>query len=185
MTDYRNRGMTTEGYNWKKGETVYLPWKEKQIKSSGTTNYASIVNSKYICVREATSARRGILVKAMGKIPAHHILMIGGKPFCKDDKSNLIDGKQYVSYPFPSMQELKEVLEIIRWDSTLTSAFEAERMPFNPDSSFWVCDTASRFLLPNKLQYYDAVSDQLCKAAGDDMHVRLSMAYFYKDNIEW
>ena len=43
--------MATEGYNWKKGETVYLPWKEKQVKKSGSTSYVSIVNSRYICIR--------------------------------------------------------------------------------------------------------------------------------------
>lgn len=177
--------MATDGYNWKKGETVYLPWKEKLIKQSGSTGYASIVNSKYICVREATNTQRGILVKAMGKVPMHHIIKVGGVIFCKDDKSNLIDGKLYAGYPFPSLQELKEVLDIIRQDDSLASAFEAERMSFRPDSTFWVSDTVRRFLLHTVVQYYDAGSDQLCKAAGDDMHVRLSMAYFYKDNLVW
>lgn len=73
--------MATDGYNWKKGETVYLPWKEKLIKQSGSTGYASIVNSKYICVREATNTQRGILVKAMGKVPMHHIIKVGGGNF--------------------------------------------------------------------------------------------------------
>lgn len=177
--------MATEGYNWKKGETVYLPWKEKQVKKSGSTSYVSIVNSRYICIREATDAQRGILVKAMGKIPAHHIIMVGGMPFCKDDRSDLITGKQYAGYPFPSQEELKEVLEVIRQDSSLLSAFEAESMSLATNSTFWVRETASRILLPNKLKYYDADSGRVCKAADDAMHVRLSVVFFSQDNLNW
>ena len=77
------------------------------------------------------------------------------------------------------------MLDIIRQDDSLASAFEAERMSFRPDSTFWVSDTVRRFLLHTVVQYYDAGSDRLCKAAGDDMHVRLSVAYFYKDNLVW
>ena len=177
--------MAHNEYNWKTGETAYLAWNEKQLKKSGSTIYASIANSKYICIRQATNTQRGILVKGRGKVPSHQIMKLGGVPFCKDDRSDLINGRKYVSYPFPRLEELKEVLEIVRGDSSIAKAFEEESMHFNPSSTFWVNETASRILLPNKLQYYDAGSDQLCKAADDALHYRLSIAYFYKDNLVW
>jgi hypothetical protein len=67
--------------NWKVGELVNLPRTETLLKKRGMTRYERLVESRYICIREATDTQRGILVKAMGKVPMHHIIKVGGGNF--------------------------------------------------------------------------------------------------------
>ena len=64
-------------------------------------------------MREATDGQCGILLKVLGKISKKYIMFVNGKPFCKDEREDLFKGKCYYSYPFPTVDALKEVLEIV------------------------------------------------------------------------
>ena len=168
------------GYNWRLGELVSLKWNYKLIKKDGQKSYAYYAVSGYICVREATEGQCGILVKVLGKISKEHIMFVNGEPYCKDEREDLFKGKCYYSYPFPTVDALKEVLEIVGSNETLRNRFEAESMTLNPVSSFWVRETAGKFLT-KKPQYYDASSGQVRKATDNAAHYRLSIAYFNKN----
>ena len=167
--------------NWRVGEPVSLSWNYKVIKKSGEKSYAYYAISHYICVREATDGQCGILVKVLGKTSKEHILFVNGEPFCKDERDDLFKGIRYYSFPFPTMNALKEVLEIVGANEALRGRFEAESMKFNPASTFWVREAAGGFL-SKKPQYYDAASGQLCKATDNAAHYRLSIAYFNKND---
>lgn len=169
---------------WNVGELVSLTWNEKLLKKSGSTSYAELVSSQYICIREATDKQPGILLKALGKVTHNQVLLINGKPFCKDDREDLFKGKCYYSYPFPTADALKEVLDIVRENPSLMQRFEEESMHFNPSSNFWVCETAGKFLT-KKPQYYDAGSGQILKAADNAAHYRLTIAYFQQNELFW
>ncbi len=125
-----------------------------------------------------------MLVRVLGKTNRDNIIISGGEPFFKDDKVEGFMNDIYYSYRFPSAEELKEVLDIIRNDKSLIDKFEESSMHINPNSTFWVRDMASRLLVFKKPQYYDADSDRLFAAGNDkDLHYRISVAYFYKSHI--
>ena len=63
--------------------------------------------------------------------------------------------------------------------------FEKAGMPINPDSTFWVRDTASRLFFLKEPQYYDASQGQIAATSDNETHHRLTIAYFYKSNISW
>ena len=181
----RTHYMETPEHKWSVGELVPLSWNERLLKKSGSTSYAELVNSRYICVREATDKQPGILVKVLGKVTRDQILMVNGNPFCKDDRDYLVKGKRYFSYPFPLADDLKEALDIIEANPNLQQRFEEESMRFNPSSTFWVRGIARRMLGLKKLQFFDAGTDQLSKAHDDTPHYRLTIAFFNKEKLSW
>lgn len=170
--------------NWRLGELVSLKWNYKLIKKDGQKSYAYYAVSGYICVREATDEQCGILLKVLGKISKKHIMFVNGEPFCKDEREDLFKGMRYYSYPFPTVDALKEVLEIVSSNEALKGRLEAESMSFNPASSFWIREAAGNFLT-KKPQYYDAGSGQICKATDNTAHYRLTIAYFQQDELFW
>ena len=66
-----------------------------------------------------------------------------------------------------------------------TEIFEKAKMHINPNSTFWVSDTASRLLFLKEPQYYDASLGKLTAASDNEPHYRLTIAYFYKSNVSW
>ena len=175
--------IVSDDANWRLGELVTLSWNYKVIKKKGENHYAYYATSHYMCIREATDGQCGILVKVLGKIPMDRITLVNGEPFCNDEREDLFMGRRYYSFPFPTENALKEVLEIISSNKALQGRFKAESIRLNPASSFWVRETACSFL-KKRLQYYDAASGQLCKGTDDTVHYRLSIAYFNKNERE-
>lgn len=171
--------MTSGRKNWTLGEIVNLPRKSSKFKSSGLKSYEYLVGSRYICIREASDAVPGILLKVLGKIPREHILMEGGEPFCKDDKNEGFANDTYYGYRFPSMEEVKEILPILRNSPELVEKFEKASMHINPRSSYWVRDVLRNMLFIKKPQVYDSRSEVLAPAANDsDIHYRLAVVFF-------
>ena len=82
-------------------------------------------------------------------------------------------------------KELKEVLDILKKDESLLEIFEKAKMHINPNSTFWVSDTASHLLFLKEPQYYDANFGLLTAASDNEPHYRLTIAYFYKSNVSW
>ena len=157
------------------GTIVTFPRKEELLKKNITQSFVRQTGSRYICVREATDGQEGIYVKVLGKIPKDLIMMVCGQPFVKDDRAEMFDGVCYYSYPFPTLEELKEVLDIIRNNRSLLQQFEEASMHINPQSKFWVNETASHLLVMKKPQYYDAASDSLLTALDIDIAYRLTI----------
>ena len=169
--------------NWTKGQIVRVPRKSSQIKS-GLKSHMHFVSSRYVCIREEDAEQCGILVKVLGKISGEDIMLIGGEPFCKDDKEEGFISDTYYSFRFPSESELKEVLHIIRNDQLLIDTLEKSSMHINPNSTFWVRDTARSRLVLKKTQYYDVVSGKLLTASGvGGVHYRLSIVYFRQSQL--
>lgn len=173
--------MESDKKNWKLGEVVLLPRQTSKINKK----YEYQMTSRYICIREASEGQRGILLKVLGETARKHIMIQGGKPFCKDDKFEGLYSSTYYSFRFPSVKELKEVLEILKKDENLLEIFKKAGMPINPNSTFWVRDTASRLFFLKKPQYYDANHGPLTATSDDETHHRLTIAYFYKSNVSW
>ena len=169
--------------NWHKGEIVHVPRKSSEI-SRGMKSYEHFIGSRYVCIREEDGDQAGILVKVLGKITSDSIMLKGGEPFCKDDKEEAFSSDIYYSYRFPSEVELKEVLHMIRNDQRLIDILEEASMHINPNSTFWVRDTARSVLLQKKLQYHDVPSGKLIADSNDGkVHYRLTIAYFRKSQI--
>lgn len=169
--------MASNEDSWRLGEFVFPPRTSKLLKSSGSKSYNSLIASRYICIREATERQNGILLRVEGKVKAKHMMLVCGQPFCKDDSVQLFEGWSYFSYSFPTVAELAEVLNIIRSNLSLLSQFKAASMDFNPQSLFWVKETAN-YLITKKLKYYDASTESLCTASNDVAPYHLTMVYF-------
>lgn len=163
---------------WNLGEIVYPPRTTKLLKSRNRKLYESLIDSRYICIREATEGQYGILLRVLGKVKANHIMFVKGRPFCKDEDVELFDGMSYLSYSFPRVAELKEVLDIIRSNPNLLNHFEAASMHFNPKSLFWVNETVNNLLFMRKPQCYNASTESLSTTSDDMAPYRLTMVYF-------
>lgn len=177
--------MDTNTNNWSVGELVRLERQERDVKTSGSTAYRHYVASRYICIREETKDKSGILVKVLGKAFADQLLMVDGRPFCKDDVDERFTDNLYFSYPFPLTKDVREVVGILREDSTLVERLEEEKMHINPNSTFWVADTLRNRLFMKRPQVYSAREDQLHPASVDVAHYRLSIVYFAKGQLSW
>ena len=164
---------------WRVGDRVEL-MRKTLLKKNGKNSFYYISDSHYICVREASEGQRGILVKILGKVFDKDIMVVDDEPFCMDVREDFITRFRCYSYPFPTVGELETVLEIIRGNQSLMDRFEEARMPVNPDSTFWVNDTSKPLIGKKKLQYYDASTDQVMKAADGTAHCRLTIEYFSK-----
>ena len=175
--------MNPERNNWKVGDIEGFPWTSTIIKKRGSTTYKHYYNSRFVCIREADAEHRGILVKVLGKTSPRDIMMVGGEPFCKDERDDLFDGKVYSSFRFPTLQDLTEVLAIIRENPSLMSVFEEASMQFNTESTFWVREPAHKLLCRKKPQFYDASTDNLSVSSDDTAHYRLTMLYFQNGKL--
>ena len=169
--------------SWKKGELVNFPWKSNIFKKSGSTIYKHFYSSRFICIREEDEGHRGILLKVLGRTSPHDILMVGGEPFCKDDRDDRLDGKTYASFRFPTSDEVIEVLEIFRKDPKLLQTFERESMPLNINRTYWVRETVRNLFLAKRPQFYDVSTNTVTKATDGTSHYRLTVLYFYKGEI--
>lgn len=170
---------------WHFGEIVTLPRTESPLKKNGSSSYELLIGSRYICVREEAEGQRGILVKILGKYTPEHVIMVGGHPFSKDDREELFSGTRYLSYPFPSANDVDEVLEILNSNPSLIHVFDDASMHINPKSKFWVNKTERRMLVFKTPQCYDAYSGQTLTPSYNDMPYRITMLYFYKGKLSW
>ena len=170
--------MESNKNNWNLGKIVFPPTTATLLKKRNKKEYKRFINLQYICVREATESQCGILVKVLGKTKADDITFVCGQPFCNDDVFMLFEGQVISSYSFPTVAELREVLNIIRSNPSLLSQFEAVSMQFDPNSIFWVNKTGFHLPFTKKPRCYDASTNRLCKAPKDSEPYRLTMAYF-------
>ena len=177
--------MESNENNWTLGEIAKLPKMERPLKQSVSKVYMHYIASRYICVREATDGRRGILMKVLGKAYSDQVKMVGGEPFGRDEHEELFVGQRYYSYPFPTANEVQEVLEILRANPSLLQKFEDARMHVNPDGMFWVRETARNAFLKKIPQIYDSRSGQLCNPSDDTNYYRITMVYFFKGQLSW
>ncbi len=107
-------------------------------------------------------------------------MLVNGKPFCKDERIELFMGTRYISYPFPTAEELKEILDIVRPDMNIQQKLIDNGMFFNPNGTFWVSDTKSQlFGMKHSPQYYDPSTGCLATSKRlDERHNRITIAYF-------
>ena len=177
--------MVKDEIQWRVGEIVTLSREVADLTNGSHIGYKRLIGSRYICIREESEGQRGILMKVLGKATKGEMMIVGGEPFCKDDADELFNGVQYLSYPFPTVQEVKEALSILQKDESLQHAFDKAHMHVNPRSTYWVNETASRLLFLKQPQYYDAFSDELRVPADNSLHYRVTMVYFYKGELCW
>ena len=170
---------------WGAGDIVSLPRTERLLKKSGTTTYKSYVASRFLCIKEPTEGQRGILVKVLGKMYGEHIIHVNGNVFCKDDCDELFSGKTYLSFPFPSEQDIKEVLTILHHDESLLKKLQDASMHFNPESTIWVSETKRSKLLKKRSQFFDTQSGLLYVDDGKHAHYRLAVVYFDEKELVW
>ena len=177
--------MESNDKKWKLGEIATLPRTEKVLKDGDSTSYARYIGSRYICIREATEGQNGILMKVLGKAFSDQVKLVGGEPFGKDDGEELFSGRRYYSYPFPSSNEVKEVLDILRGNPSLLQKFEDAKMHVNPDGIFWVRETIRGTFLKKNLQVYGGRNGQLYNPSDDINYYRITIVYFDKDQLIW
>jgi len=164
----------------KLGEVVMMPRTTKRAHNSGSRQYEYLTTSKYVCIREAKSDQKGILVKFLGKVVEDDLMIVNGEPFCKDEKDEALESDTYYCFRFPTSLEMKEALDIIRADSTLHQTLEKAGMPINTEGTFWVRETIhSGVLRKRKLQYFDPKTNAVIRST-DPLypHRRMSIVYF-------
>jgi len=173
-------------YNWKLGETVTLQRMDRPLKKRAMSTYTQFVGSRYVCVREAKDGKKGVLLKVLGKAPAEVISLVDGKTFCKDERETLFDGAQsYFSYPFPSSEQVHEIIEILRADSDLLQKLEEAKMHVNPESTFWVSETDTKYKFLKRPKYYSGRDRKLYPLTNDIVCYRISIVYFDRDSVFW
>ena len=106
--------MESDKNNWSLGEVVLLP---RQTSKTNEKN-ENLMNSRYICIREASKGQRGILLKILGEATRKNIKMQGGKLFRKEYKFEGLYSDTYFRFHFPSVNELKDVFDILKKDET-------------------------------------------------------------------
>jgi len=171
--------------DWRTGEIVSIQRKDKILKKNRTKAYNKFISSRYVCIREASKGKRGILVKVLGKTPATFLNIVEGVPFVKDDVEQLFYNTNYYSFPFPKAAEVEEVLSIIRNNQELLKQFDSVSMHINTEATFWVRETTRNFLFMKRPQYFDAHSSLISKAKATDMYYRLSIVYFNNSGLIW
>lgn len=169
--------------NWKVGEIASFPWISTIFKKRGTTIYKHVYSSRFICIRECDETHSGILLKVLGKTSPKDIMIVGGEPFCKDERDDLLIGKAYSSFRFPTLNEVTEALEVIRENPSLMSVFKEASMSFDPNSAFWVREASRTLLLQKKLKFYNATTGTLCTATDDTSRCRLAILHFSKEQV--
>lgn len=163
---------------WRIGQNVSLAWETKLVKKNRNNSYERMIGSNYICIREATDGRYGILLRVLDKSRASSIKLVRGQPFFLDECTGLFEGYSFSSYSSPSLAELKEVLAILRSNQSLLDRFEEAKMPISLQSLFWVNETARNILFMKKPLCYDPSTDSLCIASDPVEPCRLTMVYF-------
>ena len=163
---------------WRIGQNVSLAWETKLVKKNRNNSYERMIGSNYICIREATDGRYGILLRVLDKARASSIKLVRGQPFFLDECTGLFEGYSFSSYSSPSLAELKEVLAILRSNQSLLDRFEEAKMPISLQSLFWVNETARNILFMKKPLCYDPSTDSLCIASDPVEPCRLTMVYF-------
>ena len=163
---------------WRIGQNVSLAWETKLVKKNRNNSYERMIGSNYICIREATDGRYGILLRVLDKARASSIKLVRGQPFFLDESTGLFEGYSFSSYSSPSLAELKEVLAILRSNQSLLDRFEEAKMPISLQSLFWVNETARNILFMKKPLCYDPSTDSLCIASDPVEPCRLTMVYF-------
>ena len=170
--------------SWKMGEIASFPWTSSNLKKSGSTFYKHFYSSKYMCIREEDGGHRGILLKVLGRTSARDITMVGGEPFCKDEKEEMLAGKTYTSFRFPTLNEVIEVLEILRDNPKVCPLLEENSMHLNPAAPFWVRETSTNLLLRKKPQFYDPNTTKLSTSPDATLPpYRITLLYFYKGEL--
>lgn len=170
---------------WKTGDIVTLQRAEKTLKTTDNSFFKEFVNSRYVCVREASKGERGILVKVLGKAPVSSLEIIEDRPFAKDGIDQMFDNVNYYSYPFAKAIEIEEVLSIIRHNQGLLNVFESISMHIDTEATFWVRETTRNMLFMKQLQYFDASQSLICVAKENEAHYRLSIVYYYNSELVW
>ena len=165
---------------WRIGQNVSLAWETKLVKKNRNNSYERMIGSNYICIREATDGRYGILLRVLDKARSSSIKLVRGQPFFLDECTGLFEGYSFSSYSSPSLAELKEVLAILRSNQSLLDRFEEAKMPISLQSLFWVNETARNILFMKKPLCYDPSTDSLCIASDPVEPCRLTMVYFNK-----
>lgn len=165
--------------NWKVGEIVNLTWTSDKFKTSGETVYYHFFGSRFLCIKQPDDENKvAIFVKVLGKTSPADVMMVGGEPFCKDQKDDLFTGVSYSSFRFPKLDDLKEVLQIIRDNPEFKSCLEEAGMHINLDSTFWVRESIRGHLLQKKPQIYNAGNGCLSAISNDTPHYRLAIVFF-------
>ena len=177
----------TNTKNCKIGEIINLPRAKRVLVSGSNLTYEHFIGSRYICIREASTGQRGILVKVLGRASGDYAKIVKGVPFWRDDDDITFYGAIYYGYPLPSVKAVKEVLGIVKGNESLLRQFEEARMHINPDSTFWVKKIRRSKLFFKKLQYLDAHDGKLYTANDNaNKHYRISIVYFNNDGeITW
>jgi hypothetical protein len=177
--------MDLNEYSWNLGEIAKLPRVDRVLKEGDTNQYEQFITSRYLCIREATDHQQGILLKVLGKADPDEVKVISGEPFCQDDYVAMFAGHCYFSYPFPKSNQVKEVLDILRQSPRLLMTLESLKMHINPNSMFWVSETARNAFFLKIPQVYDSRTDQLLPASKDTLYYRISIVYFFEGELIW
>jgi hypothetical protein len=155
------------------------------IKSGWNSTYVRYINSRYICVREATDSQRAIFAKVLGRFAPSEVSIVDGKPFTRNDTDQLFEGYCYYSYPFPELKDVTEFLEILRSNPSLLKCFEEASMPFKPQSKIWVNEVLKYLFIKKKPMCYNPSADCLCTANDNEAPYRLTLAFYFKDELIW
>ena len=171
--------------DWKVGDVVTLPRTRRTLKNGVSIAFEQFVESRYLCIREASHELRGILVRVLDRAYNGYAKIVKGQPCWNDDSVSTFYGVRYFCHPLPKANDLHEVLSIIRGNKNLLQQLEDAGMHIDVDSTFWVNDIIRQIFFFKKLQYLDGRDGRLCPATGNSSHNRISIVYFQNGELSW
>ncbi len=179
--------MATNQGNWHVGDIVTLPFDTRKLTGGIAKTYNQICGSRYVCIREENKdiGQRGILIKIFGRTHSEYITIVNGQPFCKDDVEEGFTSDNYNSYPFPMVEDLKEVLGILTKNQALLNTLDAAGMHVTPCAHFWVKETDKHLLFKHRPQFYNPDIKQLSPSKNDTFAYRITIVHFYKGQLCW
>lgn len=173
--------MTEKKSRWTVGEKVSLHHHKTILYRLPRRIFAHFVASRYLCIREASSKNRGILLKVLGTFEAGEISSRRFEAFCKDAKDDGYDFRpdSYYSFRFPTKKQVKEVLQILKAQPELVERLYEIGMGFSWQQGYWVRGMAFNCLLGSKPKWYDPTADAVFVShRSEEEHLRMSIVYF-------
>ncbi|MCR4852225.1 MAG: hypothetical protein K5893_01370 [Prevotella sp.] len=170
---------------WKVGNLVAPGLMFRKICHYGGKIYMNFVDSKFVCIREATASEPGVLVKVLNSCDQSRFLFRKGEPFVKDYKNvNFESPVEYCSFRLPTVEEIKFVLSIAKSDKTLGEMLSDRGLsPYEP-ATYWTRDI-SRSIIGRHVKFYDSATGEVKSESGDDTErIRITVVYFttHKDS---
>ena len=164
---------------WKVGDVVAPGLMFRKICRFGGKIYMHFLDSKYICIREASAEAPGMLVKVLNSCDQSRFLFRGGEPFIKDYKTvNFESPVEYSTFRLPTVEEVRFVLATAKADVQLGQMLANRGLSPNEPATYWTRGIGGN-ILGRRVEFYDSATRTVKTESGSNTErIRITVAYF-------